>query len=106
MTYERVQTFFPVHAARWCIVAPMQLNPRFGPHLRLIGMAVLWGASWPAGRIIAQSMPPLAGASLRFLLAALVLIPWLYWAGGLQQLKNWSAQRWLCLLYTSDAADE
>lgn len=58
-------------------------------------MAVLWGASWPAGRIIAQSMPPLAGASLRFLLAALVLIPWLYWAGGLQQLKNWSAQRWL-----------
>lgn len=73
----------------------MQLNSRFGPHLRLIGMAVLWGASWPAGRIIAQSMPPLAGACLRFVLAALVLIPWLYAAGGMAQLKTWSAQRWL-----------
>jgi len=73
----------------------MESNHRFGPHLRLIGMAVLWGASWPAGRIIAQSMPPLAGACLRFLLAALVLIPWLYWAGGMQQLRTWPAQRWL-----------
>lgn len=90
-----MHAFCPRHTTRWCIVTPMQSNPRFGPHLRLVGMAVLWGASWPAGRIIAQSMPPLAGASLRFLLAALVLIPWLYWAGGLQQLKGWSAQRWL-----------
>ena len=58
-------------------------------------MAVLWGASWPAGRIIAQSMPPLAGASLRFLLAAMALIPWLYLAGGMGQLRTWSLQRWL-----------
>ena len=73
----------------------MQLNQRFGPHLRLIGMTVLWGASWPAGRIIAQSMPPLAGACLRFLLAASVLLPWLYASGGMGALKHWSAQRWL-----------
>ena len=73
----------------------MQMTHRFGPHLRLIGMAVLWGASWPAGRIIAQSMPPLAGACLRFMLASMVLIPWLYYSGGLAQLKNWSLQRWL-----------
>lgn len=73
----------------------MQLNERFGPHLRLVGMAVLWGASWPAGRIIAQSMPPLAGACLRFVLAALVLLPWMYWAGGFAQLSSWSRQRWL-----------
>ena len=73
----------------------MQLNQRFGPHLRLVGMAVLWGASWPAGRIIAQSMPPLAGACLRFVLAALVLLPWMYWAGGFSQLSGWSRQRWL-----------
>ena len=73
----------------------MHWNHRWGPHLRLVGMAVLWGASWPAGRIIAQSMPPLAGACLRFLLAAMVLLPWLYWAGGMQQLRHWSAQRWL-----------
>lgn len=73
----------------------MQLNQRFGPHLRLIGMAVLWGASWPAGRIIAQSMPPLAGACLRFVLAAMVLLPWLFAVGGMGQLRNWSTQRWL-----------
>lgn len=73
----------------------MQINPRFGPHLRLVGMAVLWGASWPAGRIIAQSMPPLAGACLRFLLATMALLPWLYWSGGFSHLKTWSAQRWL-----------
>ena len=82
-------------AGRWCIVTAMQLNSRFGPHLRLIGMAGVWGASWPAGRIIAQSMPPLAGACLRFVLAALVLLPWLYASGGMAQLKTWSVQRWL-----------
>ena len=73
----------------------MHSNSQLHAHLRLIGMAVLWGASWPAGRIIAQSMPPLAGACLRFVLAAMALIPWLYWAGGMQQLKSWSAKRWL-----------
>ena len=79
----------------WGIVTAMQWNLRFGPHLRLIGMAVLWGASWPAGRIIAQSMPPLAGACLRFVLAALVLWPWLYGSGGFAALKTWTLQRWL-----------
>lgn len=75
----------------------MQANKQavFGPHLRLLGMAVLWGASWPAGRVIAQNMPPLAGASLRFVLAVLVLLPWMYYAGGFAQLKQWSAKRWL-----------
>lgn len=73
----------------------MHTNSQIHAHLRLVGMAVLWGASWPAGRIIAQSMPPLAGACLRFALAAMALIPWLYWADGMQQLKSWSVQRWL-----------
>jgi drug/metabolite transporter (DMT)-like permease len=58
-------------------------------------MALLWGASWPAGRIVAQSLPPLAAASLRFALAAAVLMPWLYWATGMQGLRDWSARRWL-----------
>ncbi|MFW9327030.1 LLM class flavin-dependent oxidoreductase, partial [Glaesserella parasuis] len=51
----------------------MNFQRFFGPHLRLVGMALLWGASWPAGRVVAQNMPPLAAASLRFLLAAAVL---------------------------------
>lgn len=73
----------------------MNFHRFFGPHLRLVGMALLWGASWPAGRIVAQNMPPLAAASLRFLLAAAVLLPWLYWAGGMAGLRHWSARRWL-----------
>ena len=47
----------------------------FGPHARMLGMVILWGASWPAGRIVAQAMPPLAAASLRFVLAALEVPP-------------------------------
>ena len=73
----------------------MNFQRFFGPHLRLVGMALLWGASWPAGRVVAQNMPPLAAASLRFLLAAAVLLPWLYWAGGMAGLRQWSAKRWL-----------
>jgi drug/metabolite transporter (DMT)-like permease len=71
------------------------LGPQASSHLRLMGMALLWGASWPAGRVVAQHMPPLAASGLRFVLAALVLLPWLYWAGGMASLKTWSLQRWL-----------
>ncbi|MFG5778613.1 DMT family transporter [Comamonas sp. J-3] len=71
------------------------LGPQASSHLRLIGMALLWGASWPAGRIVAQHMPPMAASGLRFVLASLVLLPWLYMAGGMGQLKTWSAKRWL-----------
>lgn len=67
----------------------------WGPHARLVGMAVLWGASWPAGRVIAQAMPPLAAAALRFLLAVLVLLPWMYRSGAFAGLKHWPRQRWL-----------
>ena len=66
-----------------------------GAHLRLVGMALLWGASWPAGKLVAQNMPPLAAASLRFLLAAMVLLPWMYYTVGFTGLKKWTAQRWL-----------
>ena len=66
-----------------------------GAHLRLVGMALLWGASWPAGKMVAQNMPPLAAASLRFLLAAMVLLPWMYYTVGFTGLKKWTAQRWL-----------
>ena len=66
-----------------------------GAHLRLVGMALLWGASWPAGKMVAQNMPPLAAASLRFLLAAMVLLPWMYYTVGFAGLKKWTAQRWM-----------
>ncbi len=82
---------------RWVLNMNLQklLGPQAASHLRLMGMALLWGASWPAGRVVAQHMPPLAASGLRFVLAALVLLPWLYWAGGMAGLKNWSTKRWL-----------
>ncbi len=42
-------------------------------------MALLWGASWPAGRTLALAMPPLSGAAWRFTLAAALLVAWAMW---------------------------
>ena len=39
---------------------------RYSVHLKLLGMAVLWGASWPMGRMLGQSLPPLTGGAVRF----------------------------------------
>lgn len=66
-------------------------------HLQLIGMAALWGASWPWGRAVAQAMPPLAAASLRFGLASAVLLLWLWRSGRLGSLRALSARQWLGL---------
>lgn len=58
-------------------------------------MALLWGASWPAGRILALNMSPLAASGLRFVLAVSLLLPWLYFSGGIPAIKKWSAKTWL-----------
>jgi drug/metabolite transporter (DMT)-like permease len=52
-----------------------------GVHVGLLGMALLWGASWPAGRTLALAMPPLSGAAWRFTLATAVLVAWAIWRG-------------------------
>lgn len=70
-------------------------------HLCLIGMAALWGASWPWGRLVAQSMPPLAAASLRFLLASAVLLLWLNRSGKMTALGLLSARQWAGLASAS-----
>ena len=53
-----------------------------GVHLRLAGMALLWGLSWPAGRVLALAMPPVSGAAWRITLAALLLLAWMRWHLG------------------------
>jgi drug/metabolite transporter (DMT)-like permease len=63
-------------------------------HLRLLGMAVIWGASWPWGRVVAQSMPPLTGAALRFMLAGMALLVWLLSAQGTAPLRRLSGAQW------------
>jgi len=67
---------------------------RTSTHLGLIGMAALWGASWPWGRIVAQAMPPLAAASLRFFLAGFLLVLWLYRSGRMGALRVLGPRQW------------
>lgn len=73
-------------------------EPDWAPHLRLLGMVVLWGASWPAGRVVAQAMPPIAAAALRFLMASVVLLIWLQRTRGLTMLRDWPLRLWLGML--------
>lgn len=40
-------------------------------------MAVLWGASWPAGKILAQAATPMVASAWRFSLAVAALLVWL-----------------------------
>lgn len=60
-------------------------------YLQLVAVAVFWGATWVAGRVAVSEASPLAVASWRFLLAALVL-------GGLlvvrQGWPRWNRREW------------
>ena len=53
------------------------MNSNYTAHLKLVGMAILWGASWPAGKILAQAAPPFTAAAWRFSLAVVMLLVWL-----------------------------
>ncbi|MBU6436315.1 MAG: DMT family transporter [Betaproteobacteria bacterium] len=66
----------------------------FSVHLRLFGMALLWGGSWPAGRVVATTMPALAASAWRFSLVVLVLGLWVWWrdrAWPRLTLRQWGA---------------
>lgn len=67
---------------------------RYSMHLRLLGMAILWGASWPLGRVVAQAMPPLAAACIRFVLTSAVLLLWLSRRGKLGALRRLTKRQW------------
>lgn len=66
-------------------------------HVKLLGMAVLWGASWPMGRILGQSLPPLTGGAVRFLLASVLLSGWLFARSRFAALSALSSRQWLGL---------
>ena len=69
---------------------------RAAVHLRLAGMVVLWGASWPAGRVLALAMPPLAASAWRFSIASILLLAWLRWSAGAW--PRLTTRQWLGLL--------
>lgn len=55
-------------------------------------MALLWGGSWPAGRVVAQQLPPLSSSAWRFTLAVACLLVWLLVARGWPRLtvRQWA----------------
>ncbi|MDY3330732.1 MAG: DMT family transporter [Pelistega sp.] len=74
--------------------------PLLGIHLRLIGMAVLWGASWPWGRMVAQNIPPITGSTIRFIIASIALLIWLYSSDRFKAARSLSSKQWLGLVAT------
>ena len=70
-------------------------------HLQLIGMAILWGASWPWGRVVAQAMPTFVASSLRFLFAIIPLMIWLYAANRFKYAKQLRKNQWIGLFVTA-----
>lgn len=76
---------------------PHSITPRMGPaHIKLLGMSLLWGASWPMGKAITQSMPPLTASSLRFTLAAFLFLAWLRISKGHWPQLN--KKQWLAII--------
>jgi drug/metabolite transporter (DMT)-like permease len=68
------------------------VHARWTIHARLMGMALLWGASWPLGRMVALAMPPLSAAAWRFAIAVAVMVAWVVISG-----RGWprlSARQW------------
>lgn len=63
-------------------------------HLKLLGMAALWGAAWPAGKVVAAQAPALSASSWRFALALLLLLGWLLLRSGLAPLRALSRRQW------------
>ncbi|MCF8177936.1 MAG: DMT family transporter [Sulfuritalea sp.] len=68
----------------------MSIAPR--TWFKLLIVAFFWGATWVAGRIAVAEVSPLATASWRFLLAALVLGLVLYRKEGI---PRWQARDWI-----------
>lgn len=71
--------------------------PALTVHLKLLGMAALWGGAWPAGRMVATALPPLSASGWRFAMAFVVLLAWWLRARGLLVARRLSARQWLGL---------
>ena len=70
-------------------------------HLQLLGMAILWGASWPWGRVVAQAMPTFVASSMRFFIAIIPLVIWLYAVNRFRYAKKLRPNQWLGLFLTA-----
>ena len=70
---------------------------RYSVHLKLLGMAVLWGRLGRWGGCWGRSLPPLTGGAVRFVLASVLLLGWLFARSRFTTLVALSARQWLGL---------
>lgn len=59
-------------------------------------MAALWGASWPAGRILAQAAPPFSAGAWRFSISVVLMLLW--WFAVHRGLPKLTAKQWVGLV--------
>src|SRR3712207_2268907 len=52
-------------------------------YLLLLGMAVFFGGTWPAGKLAVEELGPFTVAAVRFVLATALLALWAWRRGGL-----------------------
>jgi drug/metabolite transporter (DMT)-like permease len=52
-------------------------------HLKLLIVAIIWGLGWPAGRVLAQDIPPISAAWIRYIIAMACFLIYL------KMIDNW-----------------
>jgi drug/metabolite transporter (DMT)-like permease len=60
------------------------MSPRRTAYLLLLGMAVCFGGTWPAGKLAVEELQPFTVAASRFLLATAILAVWVARRGALR----------------------
>jgi drug/metabolite transporter (DMT)-like permease len=59
-------------------------------YLLLLGMAVCFGGTWPAGKLAVEEVPPFTVAAVRFTIATALLAVWAGWRHGPIRAPGWS----------------
>lgn len=78
----------PAPAVRHGVDASTAAGP-LPVYLKLVLVALFWGGTFIAGRMVAQALPPMIAATARFTVACLLLLPLAYkMEGGLPRLNR------------------
>ena len=59
-------------------------------YLALLGMAVCFGGTWPAGKLAVEEVGPFTVAAVRFTVATALLAVWVAWRHGPIRAPGWS----------------
>ena len=65
-------------------------------HVRLLTVALIWGLSWTAGRLVATDFPPVTAAWIRYVIAIGLFLVWLKSTGNM---RIPTKQEWKRLAY-------